>query len=255
MLDKKLTMIALVLATLTLSVHGQSSSQCSCSTPQSSDGVCPKTTAIAAERNKNQLWEDSDGNARKPTANKCCQIKADKDVTANKGDVCSPDSFKCPSFPNLVNPLVCSQIPNSDDFVCVCATQGEYDKAVSSAVLSMIVQLLVGVIMFLFAVVYIWHWYGCAIQYDGCCVSSNKGNGCSMACCNFRKHCFGRGADVKTWLYYIFCCPCRCGYGGCNGREKLKEYEKDMCCARTDSEPKLSPAVTGGAPPVFEMVA
>ena len=260
-------MFKLLTTTLMLAhAHAQSGTvtgdPCSCAIQSVAAGVCPASTTAAAQKrnNANILWQDAEGNKRPPTEGGCCQVASSFNSKPGSDNECSNVGFKCKPYTEgaatMSNPLSCTK-EGDGSYLCVCATKEEFAKAVSAAMGQALIGAVVGGLCAVFAFVYAWHWYFCGTNYDSCCSKDNKGNGCFWACCNFRKHCFGHGAFVKTCLYYIFCCPCRMTYCGCYGREKLLEKDKTVCCAPGPGSRKEAndAQAVAGAPEALDMVA
>jgi hypothetical protein len=265
-------MFKLLVTTLMLVQHAHAQSgtvtanSCTCAIP-AVDGVCPAETTISASKNSNAkiLWQDAYGNRRPETKNKCCQVASSVDASAGNEE-CSDRGFDCNSYTEgsftTKNPFSCTKEEPSGSFLCVCNTKKEFDEGASGATQKLLIGAVVGAFCAIFVFVYGWHWYFCGSNYDGCCEKTNKGNGCFFSCCNFRKHCFGHGTFVKTCLYYILFCPCRCLYCGCYGREKLLVKDKSVCCQCKPAPDKFDGAAGApdtvaavGAPEALDMVA
>ena len=237
-------------------VNGDSDATCGCLVQKGSDGKCPASTSGAGKKvTGTQLWDDSAGTRRAPTANGCCQMTADKAIN-KKSIACKPDAYICPELKvgalKHSNPLICAEV-STTSFVCACATQLELEEAVDGGLTNIII---VVVLFGLFFSAYTFHWF-CWKKWS-CCKDANPSEELRGAggCCDYTRHCFGIGCDLC--FYYTVCCPCRCCYWStqcCCYQKTMTQaqanlHEKDLC--KSGKNKQFSGAVNG-APAILEM--
>ena len=244
------TLVALLATSAVANTTSTVANTCTCLAFADAAGICPKTNAFpafetATASQKEIIYQDKAGTIRPATIapGNCCQFSSPTVTEDGNHPVCRGDNFTCPDqkFTDVAlygsgtykNAAVCSKekaahTPGTPDttggdtyseYGCLCMTAAEVQEGAEAAGSALMTNIIMGVLAFIFAVIYAIWWFRCSCfkgkkkDPQGKQTEEQQGPyNCFWDCCDYTKHCCGYCIPVVA---AIICCVCFLPKRGC----------------------------------------